>query len=144
MTTSTKSTKTTTALSVYDILFKAWVRFNDGTGRAVQVRDDGSVSCKYRAPDGNKCVVGCMLPDKYYKDSMEGRGILGLLGYGYKLPRWVRTHQHLLKALQNIHDTESNWQKTEDTGHWYLNDQGRALFNQLSALVLKDERTLLM
>lgn len=67
-------------------------------------------TCLYRGPNGMKCAVGCIIPDKDYLPEMEGKtckysdihsekdGIVGRYLYKNNLPF------NLLYELQLIHD----------------------------------------
>lgn len=62
--------------------------------------------CRYRAPSGDKCLIGQCIPDAAYKSSLEGedasnRAILSRLGFD-----GVPTHDEelALNRLQNTHD----------------------------------------
>lgn len=130
----------TTPMTAKRIIELAHARFSDGKGRAFKqasMAQAGEGSCMYRAPNGNKCVVGAMLPDELYHPSMEGNGVSGLLEWFKRReitpPKWMQTHKCILKALQRIHDAEDNWNGL------YLNERGRALFNQLSMLIYGDD-----
>lgn len=35
----------------------------------------GSGRCRYRAPDGSKCAIGCLIPDELYRPDLEGSNI---------------------------------------------------------------------
>jgi len=88
---------------------------------------------RYKAPDGLKCAIGCMIPDYIYDKSMEGAGVLTLVDtsksavslYTYPSPakkaeydKWTKrclalrewqarfkeVTSRLLVALQNLHD----------------------------------------
>ena len=32
-------------------------------------------ACRYRAPDGKSCAIGCLIDDKHYKEDYEGVGV---------------------------------------------------------------------
>ena len=65
--------------------------------------------CCYRAPDGSKCAVGCLIPDEFYSPDLEGYSI------------WIRNYNAtkgpthlmiqlghdlvLLRDLQQCHDS---------------------------------------
>lgn len=61
--------------------------------------------CVYRAPDGKKCAVGCLIPDDKYNPSMEGRSLVmhgplqAIVGCEN-----ARDMLRLLDALQGCHD----------------------------------------
>ena len=41
-------------------------------------------ACMYRSPNGDKCAMGCLIPDEEYNaDTMEGRGASILLVYDF-------------------------------------------------------------
>jgi hypothetical protein len=72
--------------------------------------------CMYRDPKGNKCAVGCLIPDEMYVPEMERKNVYRLTGAFpqvrdlFKGPRVLE----LLSQLQGIHDTGGN--ATE----WYV------------------------
>lgn len=74
-------------------------RLFDGKGRAVN--SDGS--CVYRGSGGNKCAVGCLIPNKYYYEEMEGAtvGAFTIVGGNVSVD--------LLSRLQDIHDDSCCW-----------------------------------
>ena len=39
----------------------------------------GSLSCRYRTPDGLKCAAGCLIPDSEYSPSFEGQIVGGII-----------------------------------------------------------------
>lgn len=59
--------------------------------------------CAYRAPDGRRCAVGCLLTDDEYDRGMEGARVPWLIEHG-GIPRRLRPHADLLTSLQNVHD----------------------------------------
>ena len=60
-------------------------------------------SCQYRTPDGDKCAIGCLIPSKDYKKSMEGQSVEGLRD-DKVLPKHLLRHVELLSRLQCLHD----------------------------------------
>lgn len=65
----------------------------------------GRVSCRYRGPDGTRCTIGRLIPDRLYNPEMEGRSARGLL------KEWPIVAKHfagvpveLLEDLQGAHD----------------------------------------
>lgn len=75
------------------------------------------VNCRYRAVDGNRCAVGCLIDDQAYAPSMEGaganetvimqavRGSLERLGLtAAALPGWDHRLSTLLRTWQEYHD----------------------------------------
>ena len=59
--------------------------------------------CAYRANDGSKCAVGCMISKKNYKKAMEGSLLYSLIEKKL-LPRHLLPHAQLLSCMQSIHD----------------------------------------
>ena len=95
---------------------RACRRLFDGTGRAVS---NNTLSCMYRSPDGNKCVVGDMLPNKYYSPEFETMSWSGI-----KIFYNGTINNSLLSELQGIHDAGSFWygNKINDRGVQSLRD----------------------
>ena len=56
--------------------------------------------CQYRGPDGLKCAAGCLVSDKEYLPTMEGKV------WAYLVDRKMvpGAHRELISALQAIHD----------------------------------------
>lgn len=68
------------------------------------------LACLYRAPNGDMCAVGVLIPDEYYKKDFE---MLPVGSICSQFPEWLAVHILLLKALQRVHDSKWNW-KTEE------------------------------
>jgi hypothetical protein len=66
--------------------------------------DDG-VSCAYRAPNGDMCAVGVLIPDELYDRSWERTTIFAIKSF---LPQWATDNELLLADLQRCHDN-GNW-----------------------------------
>ena len=67
--------------------------------------------CVYKAANGNRCAVGCLIKPKYYRKRMEeGFAINGLV-QEFTLPKYFNTNKVLLGKLQDIHDDAppSDW-----------------------------------
>lgn len=69
--------------------------------------DYGVDQCAYRAPDGSKCLIGHLIDDEHYSDSLEGLGandppvieaLSGSLGVD------VHHLAPILRRLQECHD----------------------------------------
>ena len=58
--------------------------------------------CAYRSEDGDKCAVGCLIPDSDYREAFEGTTVLGLRSYGQL--KWSQTLTSFLVKGQNCHD----------------------------------------
>ena len=65
--------------------------------------------CAYRANDGSKCAVGCLISDKHYNPSIEGASLSALSHDD--LPAYLSEHWDFLMELQDIHDCflPDNW-----------------------------------
>lgn len=84
--------------------------------RQSRPNDRGIKICAYRAEDGGRCAIGCLIPDSAYKAGMEGAGVKGLLSSNATIERLFKdVSPHLLSELQALHDT---------TYMWLPNDEG--------------------
>lgn len=57
--------------------------------------------CMYRAPNGDRCAVGCIIPDEQYKPDMEGVGATALLP---RVPSLSALDPLMLLRCQVFHD----------------------------------------
>jgi len=69
---------------------------------AVKMNFDGTISCLYRTPGDNCCLIGAGLPDKYYRPSLENQSAKSAirqldLGTSDDLLEYLR-------QLQRVHD----------------------------------------
>jgi hypothetical protein len=78
-------------------------------------RDD--ISCLYRGPGGQKCAVGCVIPDELYSVAMERNSTVPLIvlsaSNGYKLPWYIIRYRNFLEEFQAIHDGKKNFEWKE-------------------------------
>jgi len=85
-----------TAQEIFDFvathLFTQKKTARDETGR-----------CLYRAPDGSRCAVGCLISDHDYSRRMEAKDIRHVLRE-FPLPGWFNPNYTLLNDLQCLHD----------------------------------------
>lgn len=72
----------------------------------------GSLSCRYRTPDGLKCAAGCLIPDSEYSPSFEGQIVGGIIDRGMQSMNSLSLllvrlgHDiRLVRRLQLIHDS---------------------------------------
>jgi hypothetical protein len=91
--------------------------FTQGERAGVLVADDvdgdPDFACKYRAPGGRSCAVGVLIPDKAYREDMEGTGIMGVYtAFSGVLPGWMADNLKLLTSLQSVHDDYHSWKST--------------------------------
>ncbi len=77
-------------------------------------------TCVYRAPDGKRCAAGILIPDKYYRETMEGHSF-GRMGVTGQLPKSLTRNTPLIEQLQTVHDrsdedllTRNNYLKLEE------------------------------
>ena len=75
------------------------------------------ISCAYRAPNGDMCAVGVLIPDELYDPCFEGMPSRCLLRCAIKilLPQWMRANEDLLTSLQVCHDN-SSWVEEDIKG----------------------------
>jgi hypothetical protein len=66
-----------------------------------------SGQCRYRNPVGNKCAIGCLIPDSIYTKDMEALTVKSLLNRYPDVSRTLNIQDEdieFLDALQRIHD----------------------------------------
>lgn len=87
-------------------------------------------NCAYRGANGAKCFIGMLIDDEDYqrswdedgitaKDLLMGKNIINLYG-----PLDDEGNQKAFIALQNIHDTEYNWDRCFETNVTSFNERG--------------------
>lgn len=87
-----------------DIINKVYNHFiTEGNPRSFIPGEDGQVSCQYRSPEGNKCAVGVLISDKYYRKTMENNPI-DVIIERYTLPEFIKDNSDLLDDLREWHD----------------------------------------
>lgn len=69
--------------------------------RATFVPGTGLSSCMYRAPNGFRCAVGCLIPDDEYRPWFEGAGVTKVVN---DVPSLASVSRNLLAAMQAVHD----------------------------------------
>lgn len=61
--------------------------------------------CVYRAPDGKKCAVGCLIEDEEYTPAIEMKGVVSVFNMIPSLDARIGSGKiWLLQDLQVIHD----------------------------------------
>jgi hypothetical protein len=85
-------------------LFDTVVRHLWAQGKRVHLNGN----CKYRAPGGLKCAVGCLIPDDKYTADMDNPTDNGLETVMPKAGISMR-HEFLLAELQIAHDVADHW-----------------------------------
>jgi hypothetical protein len=60
-------------------------------------------NCMYYSGE-YKCAAGCLIPEKDYKLTFEGKGIDTLIEKKLYFHDWPVQSQDLIRKLQNIHD----------------------------------------
>lgn len=63
-----------------------------------------SGACRYRAPNGDKCAIGCLIADDEYRPEIEGRGVDEPPVWGSLPARLREVSVGFLSALQDVHD----------------------------------------
>ena len=67
-------------------------------------------NCVYRSPNGDKCAVGCLIPDDEYTSAFERKSIENIVMIGHVhrpvLNNILAPQLPLLVELQRLHD---NW-----------------------------------
>jgi len=78
--------------------------------------------CMYRHPDGLRCAVGCVLPDKLYKEKMEKESVETLFqGFPEVENYFGSENKYLLSDMQRVHDSsdvpywEEKWAEVAST-----------------------------
>lgn len=82
-------------------------------------------NCMYLAPNGDRCAIGCLIPDDLYTPEMEGSGVDCFYDRedadGQAIDAFIGTLErlgidenddvtrNLLVGLQSVHDRDTNW-----------------------------------
>lgn len=70
--------------------------------------DDADGTCMYRAPNGDKCAAGILIPDELYHPSMEGASLSKLINGGDEvIVQLFGQNLPLVEALQTVHDSNN-------------------------------------
>src|SRR3954452_25038072 len=64
----------------------------------------GTMRCLYRGPNGLKCAIGILIPNKLYSEDMERVPVLNLCRFPSLKSRFDG-HYSLLCELQTVHDS---------------------------------------
>ena len=82
---------------------------------------NASGNCVYRTPDGNKCAVGCLIPNKDYSPKMDNIDSTEISSVWHRfkaLKRLFKDDQlELLRDLQKVHDDICNWSERGFVGN---------------------------
>jgi hypothetical protein len=101
-----------TPQEVFDQVTKHLLTQNAVARDDVAVGETGN-GCRYRASNGLKCAVGCLIQDEEYALWMEGKqfdsGILMNPLCPISLKERLGPHIQLLRQLQGIHDSDMPW-----------------------------------
>lgn len=71
--------------------------------RSVVGKDSWNTECMYRTDDGNKCLVGCFIPDDKYDPDMEYTNFTGIIGY-HGIEKSMPMIDNEMIDLQRFHD----------------------------------------
>lgn len=88
-----------------DFINKCAARLLDGKGQAL---GDNYV-CSYLTPDGNKCLVGLLIPDGH-PAQVEVGGVGMICNKFQDLKKAFEGHRSFLKDIQALHDETDNWE----------------------------------
>lgn len=69
--------------------------------------------CMYRGRGGTTCAVGCLIPDRFYKENMEGKSITNLIEEKREGLGFLNRHESFLYGMQAVHDEPIFWRYTE-------------------------------
>lgn len=72
-------------------------------------RSIGWTGCQYRGDNGFSCAVGCLIPESFYQEDLEGKNvndyeILHVLQDAHPNLEMTENTVAMLKKLQHIHD----------------------------------------
>lgn len=94
-------------------------------------------TCEYNAPDGNKCVIGHMLPSTYIpRDGNNYCSINSLMSRG-DFPKelsWMKSEKmwEFLRKLQSCHDSPAKTHSGDGIGGTYIPEFVRLMKNLAS------------
>ncbi len=94
-------------------------------GRKAYKRDGDISGCLYRAPNGDKCFIGCLIPDAVYDPSIEQHTItdIALREVQKHLECTSGIDENFLSDLQTIHD-DSDVDQWEEEFETFAEDNG--------------------
>lgn len=69
------------------------------SAKSLQAGSD--IKCMYRAPNGLRCAVGCLIPDNEYADHMDNSSLCRVIEL---VPALQEISYSLLTMMQSIHD----------------------------------------
>lgn len=75
-------------------------------------------SCYYRASDGNRCLVGCFIPDDKYNESMEDNSADDIISE-YELDSIMPLGASDMEDLQVFHDGLYDEDYEDDENKFY-------------------------
>ncbi len=98
---------------------RAWLTRPGATRAVYEVPSPNSLPiCAYRTPDGNKCAIGCLIPDELYEKDMEGKIAVALIRDNPQLVEFFKNCTvGFLDKMQGVHDSASNWDENGFTAH---------------------------
>ena len=111
-------------LSRQDILDKTVKHLSSMTCRSMK-KVNGLSTCLYRGPNGSKCAIGALIPDKMYDPVMESNTVSQLIieefpavsSLFYKKDLETRDFLSFLDRVQTVHDNEYNWRNNKFVGY---------------------------
>lgn len=74
------------------------------------LRPGDGEECVYRSEDGNKCAIGCLIPDELYNPSFENLGVVALCERSEVIRTLFKEVSiDMLRDLQFAHDSPFHW-----------------------------------
>jgi hypothetical protein len=98
-----------TTQDAYDRM-RAWFTQPDvvmAYGPSPSFPDDrgADTNCLYRAPNGGRCAIGCLIPNELYNPEMEGSAITALYGFNDTIDALFKDADiDFLMRAQDAHD----------------------------------------
>ncbi len=77
--------------------------------RISMYKNDSYSVCHYKSNDGNKCFVGCFIPEEEYLEKIEGKSVTDLLELFPNLNQYMPLQTSALISLQILHDNYSSF-----------------------------------
>lgn len=96
---------------------KVWKHLHSMPRRAAQYDVVAErMMCRFRTELGERCAVGCLIPDDQYDPAMEVGGVGTLVDEGWLDDGMNAIAIELLMDLQDIHDEARNWDESGFNG----------------------------
>ena len=112
-----------TKQEAYDQIKAYFSRPNAVLARVEEIDEEGNLftgECFYMDDNGNKCAVGCLIPEDLYDMNMENKSVDSLIDEDYGLEEFFGKENldsslfRFLSDAQNLHDHKS----TKNVSHF--------------------------